>query len=85
MQANEHEIRDFIKNFFAGGAISGIPINPALVTDDFDVLVDGRLDSLGFLELLVKLEVEFDCELDLSAAPELDVTKVSTLIKAAVS
>ena len=83
MTASEDDIRAFIAKFFADGAVSGISIDSILVNDDFDVLVDGQLDSLGFLELLTQLETEFGRELDLSEAHERDVTRVRTLVKAA--
>jgi acyl carrier protein len=55
---------------------------PAELPADFDVLRDGGLDSLGFLELLTRLETDYDTEIDLSEAPDSDVTRVGALVDA---
>jgi acyl carrier protein len=43
-------------------AMKGYPLED--VSDDFDLLTSGVIDSLSFLELTVALQEEFDVELD---------------------
>lgn len=73
-------VRHSITEFFhdRGGRI---PTQGPL-PDDFDVIVDGGLDSLGFLELISRLESDFDAELDLSRFASEALTRVSTLVRA---
>lgn len=44
------------------------------VKDDFDLLIRGVIDSLGFLEMLVALQEEFEVDLDFD---EIDPEKLS--------
>ncbi|HEU4675686.1 MAG TPA: acyl carrier protein [Motilibacteraceae bacterium] len=54
-------------------------VDPADVDATFDLLTDAGLDSLGFLELITRIEDAHDVELDLSAADVARVTQVGYL------
>jgi acyl carrier protein len=49
---------------------------PAELTDDFDLLTSGLIDSLGIVELIAALERELEITIDLS---ELDPEQLTTL------
>lgn len=76
------DVRSFLLAFFADGTVSGRPLLLDRFPDDFDVMADGGLDSLGYLELLSRLESEFDRELDFGDSDDVDLTRVDTLIRA---
>jgi acyl carrier protein len=51
-------------------------LNPAEVSDSFDFLLGGIIDSFGILEMISSIEDEFRIRLDLAA---LDVEQITML------
>ena len=82
MTPTAQDVRSCIADFFSEPGSSRTPPPGGVLPDDFDVVVDGGLDSLGFLELLTRIETDFDRELDLSDAADGDMTRVGTLVRA---
>lgn len=71
-------VNGFIVDCLRSG-IGSRPVDPAAVHDTFDLLTDAGLDSLGFLELVTRLEDAYDLELDLSGTDVAQVTQVGYL------
>ena len=59
-----------------GPSIGEIGLAPAALTDDFDLLTSGVIDSLGIVELIAALEQQLGIAIDLS---ELDPENLTTL------
>lgn len=74
--------RAFIRDCLTSGVL-GHRVDPQTIHDDFDVIVHGGLDSLGFLELVTRLEDRFGHELDLAGVDVEQLTRVRTLADAA--
>jgi acyl carrier protein len=55
--------------------LAALDLEPAAVPDDFDLLHEGVIDSLGLLEMIAAVEDEFGIEIDFEqlAADELTV------------
>jgi acyl carrier protein len=51
-------------------------VDPATVSDEFNMLAEGLLDSLGFVELMAELERRLGIEIDLG---DLDPDELTTL------
>lgn len=49
-------------------------LNPDALPDDFDLLTEGVIDSLGFVELILALEKYFEVKLDFSDLDPEDLT-----------
>jgi acyl carrier protein len=58
------DVRKVILNHFSG-ALEGAGLAADDVPDDFDLLGEGLIDSLGILEMLGAVEAHFGVELDL--------------------
>ena len=52
---------------------------PADVPDDFDLLTEGVIDSLGILELYSEIEVRFGFDVDFEDLDASDLTRVGSL------
>lgn len=63
------EVRAFLLNWVSA-PLSALDLAPDRVTDRFDLLAEGIIDSLGLVEMIAAIEAQFDVELDLE---ELDV------------
>ncbi len=62
-ELSDNEVRSFLLGFFEEQlALRGYAEEE--ISDDFDLLTMGVIDSLGFLEMTVALQEEFDVELD---------------------
>lgn len=72
------EVSRFIVDCLRSG-LGSRQVDPADVDATFDLLTDAGLDSLGFLELITRIEDAHDVELDLSAADVSRVTQVGYL------
>jgi acyl carrier protein len=59
--------------------IESIGMNPAEISDDFDLLLSGVIDSFGILEMISSIEEEFQVELDLAALDAEQITIVGPL------
>jgi acyl carrier protein len=57
-------------------SIVGMGLVPAAITDDFDLLTSGVIDSLGIVELIAAIEQELGVVIDLS---ELDPENLTIL------
>lgn len=58
------EVRDFLLNRVSG-PLSALGLTPEEVTDRFDLLAEGVIDSLGLVQMIVAVETQFRVELDL--------------------
>ena len=57
------QVRAFILDRFAEH-FSGKGLSPDEVPDDFDLMIEGVVDSLGVIELIAAVEEEYGLELD---------------------
>ncbi|MBW3557933.1 MAG: acyl carrier protein [Actinobacteria bacterium] len=57
------DVRAFLLHSLSG-ELSALGFTPDDVDDDFDLLVQGVLDSLGLLELVVAIDERFGIETD---------------------
>ena len=69
------KVRAFLLDRYAD-KIRGMGLNPANISDTFDFLLEGVVDSLGILEMVGAIEKEFEMELDLEG---LDAEKMTIL------
>jgi acyl carrier protein len=56
--------------------ITALGLNPVEISDDFDLLLNGIIDSFGILEMISAIEEEFQIQLDLAA---LDAEQITIL------
>ncbi|MRS01656.1 acyl carrier protein [bacterium] len=56
-------VREFLIDFLEERLVLN-GYRAAEVTDDFDLLVSGVIDSVAFLEMIVALQEQFDVEFD---------------------
>ena len=68
-------IRQFLLVKYSG-TIEALGLIPAELPDDFDLLLNGVIDSFGILEMICAIEEEFQLQLDL--AP-LDAEQITIL------
>jgi acyl carrier protein len=54
-------------------------LTPSDVAPDFDLLLEGVIDSFGVVELIVMLEERFGVEFDFDELPADDLTRVGAL------
>ena len=59
--------------------IRGVGFIPDDLTDDFDLLLNGVIDSLGILEMISAIEEEFQIKLDLAALDAEEITVLGAL------
>jgi acyl carrier protein len=59
--------------------IEALGLAPAELPDDFDLLLNGVIDSFGILEMISSIEEEFQVELDLAALDAEQITIVGPL------
>ena len=52
------------------------------LTDDIDLLKSGLIDSISFMEIILKLETDYNLLLDISKIDDPEFTKISGLINA---
>ena len=69
------DVKRFLVDKYAG-AIQGIGLEPATLSDDFDFLLSGVVDSFGILEMVSSIEKQFGIQLDLTS---LDAEKMTIL------
>lgn len=51
------------------------------IPDDFDLLLNGVIDSFGILEMISAIEDEFQVQLDLALLDAEDITKIGPLAR----
>jgi len=73
-----NDIRQFLLVKYSG-TIKALGLNPAVLPDDFDLLLNGVIDSFGILEMISSIEEEFHVELDLAALDAEQITIVGPL------
>ena len=56
-------------------------LNLAVLSDDFDFLLNGVIDSLGILEMVSAIEAEFRIQLDLALLDAEDITRIGPLAR----
>jgi acyl carrier protein len=61
--------------------LAAVGRDPGTVTDDFDLLAEGVIDSFGLLELISALEARYATTLDFSHLPVEDLTVVGPLTR----
>ena len=61
--------------------IQAIGLNPDELTDDFDFLLSGVIDSFGILEMISAIEDEFQIQLDLATLDAEDITRIGPLAR----
>jgi len=62
-------------------AIIGMQLNLAELPDDFDLLLNGVIDSFGILEMITAIDDEFRIQLDLALLDAKDITKIGPLAR----
>jgi len=73
-----NNIRQFLLVKYSG-TIKALGLNSAVLPDDFDLLLNGVIDSFGILEMISSIEEEFHVELDLAALDAEQITIVGPL------
>lgn len=68
-------VRQFLLTRY-GETIEALGLIPAELSDDFDFLLNGVIDSFGILEMISAIEEEFGIQLDLAA---LDAEQITIL------
>ncbi len=77
--ASPEEVKAFLAQQFADElAATG---RAGELPDDFDLLIEGVMDSLGLLELVSALEQRFGVALDLEELDAEDLTKVGPIAR----
>lgn len=76
--ASSHEIRGFILAHFES-QLSALGFEVHHIEDDFDILSEGLIDSLGFLELVTDIEDTFGILVDLEGIPQEQLTLIGPL------
>jgi acyl carrier protein len=78
MSAGIHETRTLILSCVATLTKSAVTSNGALA-DDFDLVAEGVLDSLGFIKLIAELEKRLSIQIDFDAIDSEHVTVLGPL------
>ena len=68
-----NDVRQFLLTRYSDH-LKALRLNPDEVSDDFDFLLTGVVDSFGILEMLTAIENEFQVHLDLAT---LDAQQIS--------
>jgi acyl carrier protein len=77
-EITESSIRRFLLHKYRE-AIRALGFTIDDVGDDFDLMLNGVIDSLGILELMSAIEEEFQIELDLAALDAKEITVLGPL------
>jgi len=71
-------VRVILLDHFSGAfAVRGV--NPQNVGDDFDLLMEGIIDSMGIMEMVGALEERLGMEIDFDDLPADDLTIIGPL------
>jgi acyl carrier protein len=73
-------VREFLTTKYAD-AIRGAGYDPATLSDEFDFLLSGAVDSFGVLEMVSAIEQRFGIELDLANLDAEQMTILGSLAK----
>jgi acyl carrier protein len=74
------EIRSFVLSRLAV-PLAAVRLAPQDVPDDFDLLVEGVIDSLGIVELISAIEEQFNLKIDFENLDADDLTIVGPLCR----
>jgi acyl carrier protein len=78
MSITPDQVRNHLLNMYAGQiALAGR--KPDEISDDFDLFLEGVIDSLGVLEMVGSLEKRFGIQLDMSAIDVEQITVIGPL------
>jgi acyl carrier protein len=72
------KVRQFLLRKYAE-PIKALGLDPLLVSDDFDFLMTGVIDSFGILEMINSIEDEFRIQLDLETLDASEITILGPL------
>ena len=61
--------------------IAAMQLNLTELPDDFDLLLNGVIDSFGILEMISAIEDEFGIQLDLALLDAEDITRTGPLAR----
>jgi acyl carrier protein len=73
-----NDIRQFLLVKYSG-TIEALGLIPAELPDDFDLLLNGVIDSFGILEMISAIEEEFQIQLDLAPLDAEQITIIGPL------
>jgi acyl carrier protein len=59
--------------------MEALGLTPADLPDDFDLLLNGVIDSLGILEMMIAIEEEFQITVDLASLDAEEITVLGPL------
>ncbi|HJV66034.1 MAG TPA: acyl carrier protein [Geomonas sp.] len=77
-QFSAANVREFLLDFM-DDRLSSRGLCAAEVDDDFDLLVNGVIDSLAFLEMTVALQEQFEVEFDFDQVDPVQLSIVGPL------
>ena len=80
MDVTSDNVREFLLTRYSE-PITAMQLNLAVLSDDFDFLLNGVIDSLGILEMVSALEAEFRIQLDLALLDAEDITRIGPLAR----
>ena len=73
-------VRKFLLTRYAE-PITAMQLNLTELPDDFDLLLNGVIDSFGILEMISAIEDEFRIQLDLALLDAEDITRMGPLAR----
>ena len=79
-ELTETGIRHFLLDKYRE-PLEAIGLKPQNLTDDFDFLLNGVIDSFGILEMISAVEDEFRIQLDLAALDAEQITIIGPLCR----
>ena len=79
-EVTPEEIRTFLLTRYSE-PITAMRPDPAELTDDFDLLLSGVIDSFGIVEMISAIESAFRIQLDLAMLDAEDLTKIGPLTR----
>jgi acyl carrier protein len=77
MTLSPERVRRFIINRYPDTLLHGQSEDD--IAEDFDLLMEGVIDSFGLLELISAIEAAFEIDVDLEALSPDDLTKLGPL------
>lgn len=81
---DEKQVRSFIIEYLGEASRAKGVAMPA-IQDTTDLLAEGFIDSMGFVELIAAMENRFDCEVDFGVYCSDDFSTLGGLVAAAVA
>jgi acyl carrier protein len=72
------EVRAFLLDRYAEG-LSSSGVDSGTVSDEFDLLTEGVIDSFGILEMIAAMQERFGIEVDFESIDPQDLTVIGPL------